>query len=150
MRAVIVEQPGGPEALTLVERETPEPGPGEVRVRLTHRSVNPADLSMVRGTYGRSRDLPAVGGNEGAGRIDAVGEGVEAGRLGQRVVKLGEAPTWQERVVLPADQTVPVPDTLSDEAAACSRIRQLPIAALLAETIRRVSCDESVSTLYVD
>jgi NADPH:quinone reductase-like Zn-dependent oxidoreductase len=119
MRALRFHRHGPPaEALQLDDVPTPEPGPGEVRVRLTHRSVNPADLSMVRGTYGRSRDLPAIGGNEGVGVIDAVGEGVEAGRLGQRVVKLGEAPTWQEWVVLPADQTVPVPDTLSDEAAA--------------------------------
>ena len=119
MRALRFHRHGPPaEVLQLDDVPTPEPGPGEVRVRLTHRSVNPADLSMVRGTYGRARDLPAVGGNEGVGAIEAVGDGVEAGRLGQRVVKLGEAPTWQEAVVLPADQTVPVPDALPDEAAA--------------------------------
>ncbi len=119
MRALRFHEHGPPaDVLQLDEIPTPEPGPGEVRVRLTHRSVNPADLSLVRGTYGRSRDLPAVGGNEGAGVIDALGDGVDGLRVGQRVVKLGEAPTWQEALVLPADDVLPIPDDLPDEAAA--------------------------------
>lgn len=119
MRALRFHRHGPPaDVLQLDKVPLPEPGPGEVRVRLTHRSVNPADLSLVRGTYGRSRELPAVGGNEGVGTVDALGNGVEGLRVGDRVVKLGEAPTWQEHVVLPADDVLPVPDDLSDEAAA--------------------------------
>ena len=118
MRALRFHEHGPPaDVLQLDEIPTPEPGQGEVRVRLTHRSVNPADLSLVRGTYGRSRDLPAIGGNEGAGVIDALGAGVEGLSVGQRVVKLGEAPTWQEAVVLPPDDVLLIPDALSDEAA---------------------------------
>ncbi len=146
MRALRFHRHGPPaEVLQLDDVPTPEPGPGEVRVRLTHRSVNPADLSMVRGTYGRARDLPAVGGNEGVGTIDAVGEGVEAGRLGQRVVKLGEAPTWQEAVVLPADQAVPVPDALADEAAAQLFVNPLT-AWLLHEAVSLHAGDVVVQT----
>lgn len=96
----------------------PDPGPGELRVRLTHRPIHPADLSMVRGTYGRARDLPAVGGNEGLGTVEALGDGVPDTWLGQRVVKLGEAPTWQEAVLLRPDDVYPVPDTLPDPSAA--------------------------------
>ena len=119
MRALRFHEHGPPtDVLRLDTLPMPEPGPGEVRVRLTHRSVNPADLSLVRGTYGRSRDLPAVGGNEGVGRIDALGADVERLTIGQRVVKLGEAPTWQEALVLPADDVLPILDDLSDEAAA--------------------------------
>ena len=62
MRALRFHRHGPPaEVLRLDDVPTPEPGPGEVRLRLTHRPIHPADLSMVRGTYGRSRDLPAVG-----------------------------------------------------------------------------------------
>lgn len=119
MRALRFHQHGPPaEVLHLDEVPTPEPSPGEVRVRLTHRAVNPADLSLVRGTYGRSRELPAVGGNEGVGVIDALGDGADGLAVGQRVVKLGEAPTWQEAVVLPAEDVLPVPDDLPDKAAA--------------------------------
>ncbi|MEM0963206.1 MAG: zinc-dependent alcohol dehydrogenase family protein, partial [Bacteroidota bacterium] len=106
------------EVLRVDDVPMPEPSAGEVRVRLTHRTINPADLSMVRGTYGRSRDLPAVGGNEGMGVIDTLGDGVEGLAVGQRVVKLGEAPTWKEAVVLGAHEVFPVPDALSDEDAA--------------------------------
>ena len=119
MRALRFHEHGRPaDVLRLDTVPTPEPGPGEVRIRLTHRTVNPADLSLVRGTYGRSRELPAVGGNEGTGRVDAVGAGVEGLAVGDRVVKLGEAPTWQEAVVVAAEDALPVPDDLPDEAAA--------------------------------
>lgn len=119
MRALRFHRQGPPaEVLQLDDVPTPEPGPGEVRLRLTHRSVNPADLAMVRGTYGRARDLPAVGGNEGVGVIEAVGAGVAPGLEGRRAVKLGEAPTWQEAVALPAEDVFVVPDALGDEAAA--------------------------------
>lgn len=119
MNALRYHQHGRPaEVLVLEDVPTPEPGPGQVRVRLTHRPIHPADLSMVRGTYGRSRQLPATGGNEGFGVLDAVGDDVSDLEVGQRVVKLGEAPTWQECVVLEADQVVPVPDELGDEDAA--------------------------------
>ena len=117
MRALRYHTHGRPgETLALEEVPTPEPGPGQVRVRLTHRPIHPADLSMVRGTYGRSRPLPAVGGNEGVGVLEAVGDGVGL-EVGQRVVKLGEAPTWQESVVLEAVDVWPVPDDLGDEDA---------------------------------
>ncbi|MEL6614718.1 MAG: alcohol dehydrogenase catalytic domain-containing protein, partial [Bacteroidota bacterium] len=119
MRALRFHRHGPPaEVLTLDDLPMPEPGPGQVRVRLTHRSLNPADLSAVKGNYGALRDLPASGGNEGMGTIDALGEGVDSLARGQRVVKLGDAPPWQEAVVLDAEDVLPIPDTLPDEAAA--------------------------------
>lgn len=146
MRALRFHQHGPPtDVLRLDDVPLPEPGPGEVRVRLTHRPINPADLSMVRGTYGRARDLPAVGGNEGAGVVDAVGEGVRGLRLGERVVKLGEAPTWQEAVVLQAVDVLPVPESLAAEAAAQLFVNPLT-AWLLLQTVDLVEGDVVVQT----
>ena len=134
MRALRFHRHGPPaDVLQLDDVPTPEPGPGEVRLRLTHRSVNPADLSMVRGTYGRSRDLPAVGGNEGVGVVDAVGPGADEGLLGRRGIKLGEAPTWQESVVLPEADVAIAPDALADEAAAQLFVNPLTAWLLNAE-----------------
>ncbi|MEM6288303.1 MAG: zinc-dependent alcohol dehydrogenase family protein [Bacteroidota bacterium] len=146
MRALRFHEHGRPaDVLRLDDIPMPEPGPGEVRVRLTHRPLNPADLSMVRGTYGRSRDLPAVGGNEGAGVVDALGEGVAGLRLGERVVKLGEAPTWQEAVVLPEADVLPVPEALPPEGTAQLFVNPLT-AWLLLDAVRLGAGDVLVQT----
>ncbi len=132
MRALRFHRHGPPaDVLQLDDVPTPEPGPGQVRLRLTHRPIHPSDLSMVKGTYGRSRELPAVGGNEGLGVVDAVGDGVSLA-VGQRAVKLGEAPTWQDAVVLPEAEVLAVPDALADYAAA-----QLFVNPLTAELLHR-------------
>lgn len=132
MRALRFHRHGPPaEVLQLDDLPTPDPGPGQVRVRLTHRALNPADLSAVKGTYGALRDLPAIGGNEGMGTIDAVGEGVEGLAPGQRVVKLGDGPTWVEAAVLDAADVLPVPEALSDEAAAQLFVNPLTAHLLL-------------------
>lgn len=133
MRALRYHCHGSPaEVLHLDEIPPPEPGPGQVRVRLTHRSLNPADLSAVKGTYGSLRDLPAVGGNEGMGEIDRLGDGVDGLRIGQRVVKLGDGPTWQEAIVVDAADVLPIPDGLPDEAAAQLFVNPLTAHLLLA------------------
>jgi NADPH:quinone reductase len=85
-RAVVYTRTGGPEVLRVVEQPVPEPGPGEVRVRIHRSGVNPTDWKARRGT-GESRKLevPQVPGQDGAGILDAVGEGVEAAWHGIRV-----------------------------------------------------------------
>ncbi|MEM6327876.1 MAG: zinc-binding dehydrogenase [Bacteroidota bacterium] len=132
MRALRYHRHGPPaDVLRLDDLPVPEPGAGQVRVGLTHRSLNPADLSAVRGTYGALRDLPAVGGNEGMGTIDRLGEGVGGLAVGQRVVRLGDGPTWQEHVVVDAADVLPVPDDLPDEAAAQLFVNPLTAHLLL-------------------
>lgn len=144
MRTVRFHRHGPPaEVLQLDTAATPAPGPGEVRIRLTHRPVNPADLSAVAGTYGLLRDLPAVGGNEGMGRIDALGAGVSDLAVGQRVVKLGDAPTWQEAVVVPAQDALAVPDDLPDEAAAQLFVNPLT-ARLLLDAVPGLAAGDSL------
>ncbi|MCZ2819590.1 NADPH:quinone reductase [Modestobacter sp. VKM Ac-2977] len=109
MRAITYTQPGGPDVLQLVDRPTPDPGPGEVRVRLAFSGVNPTDWKT------RSTAQPGPGGQvpdqDGAGTIDAVGEGVDPVVVGERVWVWEAA--WQrphgtaaEYTVVPARQTV--------------------------------------------
>ena len=124
MRAVVYREPGGPEVLELVERPVPEPGPGEVRVAIALSGVNPTDWKARRG--GRSGGLPyaeAVPNQDGAGTIDAVGEGVDPARVGERVWVWEAAwrradGTAQEHVVLPARQAVRLPDGVELEVGA--------------------------------
>jgi NADPH2:quinone reductase len=83
MRAVVYSETGGPEVLRLVERPVPEPGPGEARVAVAVSGVNPTDWKARR-----SGPLPSpevVPNQDGAGTIEAVGDGVDASRVGERV-----------------------------------------------------------------
>ena len=132
MRAVVYSQTGGPDVLRLVERPMPDPGPGEVRVRVSVSGVNPTDWKARSGA-GEPVDPPAVPNQDGAGTIDAVGEGVDESRVGQRAW-LWEAAwqridgTAQEFVVLPERQAVPLAEGLSFDVGA-----SLGIPALTAQ-----------------
>ncbi len=120
MKAVVLETWGEPEQVLEV-RDVPEPavGKGQVRVRMLASPINPSDLLMVRGQYGRQPRLPATPGFEGVGVVEA-GSGLLARRvIGRRVAVLNSGGgNWQEKVVLPARQAVPVPGELTDEQAA--------------------------------
>lgn len=117
MKAVVFAAPGGPEVLQLVDRPEPSPGEGEVLVRIAISGVNPTDWKSRRGMGASqlSGASQAVPNQDGAGTVVAVGEGVDAARVGQRVW-LYEAAfqraegTAQELVCLPAAQAVPLPD----------------------------------------
>jgi len=78
MRAVVFHRHGGPEVLETVDLPVPEPGPGEVRVRLHAAALNHLDLFVREGIPGLRLQFPHVPGSDGAGVLDAVGEGVEA------------------------------------------------------------------------
>lgn len=125
MQEVRVEQFGGVEQLQVREAETPEPGPGQVRVRLTSVGMNHAELMARRGAYRLSSgDPPFVPGLEGGGVIEALGEGVDPRRLHQRVTLSPDAPrrdgrgmagTYRTHFVCDADQAMTVPDAIPDE-----------------------------------
>ncbi|MEM8601917.1 MAG: zinc-dependent alcohol dehydrogenase family protein [Bacteroidota bacterium] len=137
MRALRFHTTGHPaEVLRLDTLHDPEPGPGEVRVRLTHRPINPADLLEVRGRYGTTPDLPAVAGHEGVGIVDCIGAGVPEAALGQRVVPLDAGPTWQTHLVAHPRDLLGIPDGVSDEAAAQLFVNPLT-AWLLVEHVGR-------------
>ncbi len=85
MKAIQVHRFGGPEVLALHEIPTPEPGPGEVLVRVRAAGVNPYDTYMRNGTYAIKPPLPYTPGSDAAGTVEAVGEGVTGVRPGDRV-----------------------------------------------------------------
>jgi NADPH2:quinone reductase len=136
----VYSEAGGPEVLRLVERARPEPERGEVRVAVAVSGVNPTDWKARRG--GRSRELPfseIVPNQDGAGTIDAVGDGVSGSRVDERVW-VWEA-TWQrangtaqEYVVLPERQAVRMDDGVSFDVGA-----SLGIPALTAHRCLTVS-----------
>jgi NADPH2:quinone reductase len=122
-RAVVYSRNGGPEVLELVERPVPEPGPGEVRVRITRSGVNPTDWKSRQRDSGGPVDPPQVPGQDGAGVVDAVGPGVEAALHGLRVWVWEAADqrphgTGQEYALVPARQVVLLPDVASDDLGA--------------------------------
>jgi NADPH:quinone reductase-like Zn-dependent oxidoreductase len=124
MKAVVFDRCGPPEEVLQVrDVPVPEPGRGEVRVRMLACPVNPSDLLYVRGEYGRKPEPPATPGFEGVGVVEAAGPGLlrHLRRLvpGRRVAVLnGPGGNWQEQVVIRARHAVPVPDGVSDEQAA--------------------------------
>jgi NADPH2:quinone reductase len=115
MRSVIYKQTGDADVLHLVERPVPEPGPGEVRVHIVVSGVNPTDWKARRGDVaGTPVDPPRVPDQDGAGVVDALGDGVEDLAVGDEVWVWDAAwqrpeGTAQEYVVLPRRQVVPLP-----------------------------------------
>ena len=114
MKAIIYRDTGSPDVLRLVDRDLPGPGPGEVRVRVTVSGLNPADCQARSGAG--PKGFPEVTPHlDGAGVIDAVGDGVDRGRVGQRVWLFMAAAgrptgTAAEFTVVPAERAVPLPD----------------------------------------
>ena len=126
MRAAWYERQGPvAEVLQFGELPEPEPGPGEVRVRLRFSGVNPGDTEQRSGWLGNPMASPlVVPHSDGAGVVDSVGTGVEAGRVGRRVWVWGEqshrpSGTAAEYTVVPAGRAVELPDRVSDEVGAC-------------------------------
>jgi NADPH:quinone reductase-like Zn-dependent oxidoreductase len=123
MKAVVCEQWGDPEQVLKVRDDVPvpEPGPGQVRVRMIASPINPSDLLTVRGQYGKQPPLPMTPGFEGVGVVEA-GSGLLAWRVkGRRVAVLNgssQRGNWQQYVIIPSRQAVPVSRALSDEQAA--------------------------------
>jgi NADPH2:quinone reductase len=116
MRAILVQQVGGPEALTVVDVPTPVPGPGDVVVKVAVSGVNFVDVYYRNGLY--KVPLPVALGSEAAGVIDSVGAGVTAFAPGDRVAYAMVRGSYAEYARVPAAQVVKVPDAVSFEDAA--------------------------------
>jgi NADPH2:quinone reductase len=106
-----------------------QPGPGQVRIRMTLASIHNHDLLTVAGLYGYKPDLPSVAGTEATGTIDALGEGVSGFSPGQRIAVSGVRGAWAEYFLAPAASLVPLPDAISDETAA--QLISMPLSALV-------------------
>lgn len=119
MRAVRMDRFGEPaDVLTVADVPVPQPGPGQILVRMRVRPINPSDLFQIRGRYGVQPKLPATPGMEGAGVVEALGDGVENVQLGQQVIPLAARGTWQEYIVEQASNVLALPAGLSDTQAA--------------------------------
>jgi NADPH:quinone reductase len=118
MRAIVVNQTGGPEVLVHAEEHPdPEPGPGQVVVEAAAAGVNFIDIYRRSGVY--HQPVPYVPGSEGAGTVVAVGEGVTDVAVGDRIAwHDAHGGSYAERVAVDADMTVPVPDGTDLVAAA--------------------------------
>ncbi|MFL6052456.1 MAG: quinone oxidoreductase family protein [Actinoallomurus sp.] len=123
MRAILMTEHGGPDVLKLADVEDPQPGPGEVVIELAAAGVNFRDVYEREGVY--PKDLPAIPGAEGAGRVMAVGEGVTDVEVGDLVASAELRGAYAERAVAPADRVVPVPDGVAPELAAAVLLQGL-------------------------
>ncbi|MET1057964.1 MAG: alcohol dehydrogenase catalytic domain-containing protein, partial [Nocardioides sp.] len=110
MRAVIVTEPGGPEALTVVDLPDPEPGPGEVLVKVAGTAINRADTMQRQGFYPPPPGASDVLGLECSGTVAALGEGVTGWAVGDEVCALLAGGGYAELVAVPVGQLMPVPD----------------------------------------
>lgn len=123
MRAAWYDEQGPSSVLQVGELPTPEPGDGEVRVRLTRSGINPGDTKKRAATYGGMAYPRVVPHSDGAGVIDAVGAGADASRIGRRVWVHGAQSyrafgTAAEFTVVPERLAVDLPDAVSDDLGA--------------------------------
>ncbi|MCX5173231.1 NAD(P)-dependent alcohol dehydrogenase [Streptomyces antibioticus] len=151
MKAIVQERFGPPDVLRLVDTDRPEPGAGEVLVRVRAAALNPYDWHMLRGDpyvarllggVGRTRPLSRVAGIDAAGQVEAVGDGVRGLRPGDEVLGFCRG-SFAEYARTPADLLVPKPAHLTFEQAAA-----VPMAAVTAlrgiRTVGRVRAGHRV------
>lgn len=134
MRAIQISQHGGPDVLTPVDIDIPEPRPGEVLIRTTAVGVNYIDTYFREGVY--ARDLPFVPGSEGAGVIEAVGPDTPDFIAGDRVAWCQAPGSYAQYVVAPFDALVAVPEGVDDDVAASMLLQGLTAHYLITDTHR--------------
>lgn len=119
MKAMISNSPGGPETLALTELETPDPGPGQVRIAVKAAGVNFPDTLIIRDLYQFKPPRPFAPGGEVAGVVEAVGDGVDTLNVGDRVLAGGINGGFATHFIADAPKTNKIPDAMPfDEAAA--------------------------------
>jgi NADPH2:quinone reductase len=141
VQVIRIHQTGGPEVMRLEEAPTPEPGQGQALVRLAAAGVNFIDIYHRSGQY--QMKLPFDLGREGAGTVEAVGPGVTDVRVGDRVAWAGTGGSYATHVLVPAAETVPVPDNVRLEDAAAAMLQGMT-AHYLSHSTYPVKQGESV------
>lgn len=140
-----LEKTGDPSVLTHVDVDLPELGVGEVRIRHTAIGLNFIDTYFRSGLYPAPNGLPFVPGNEGAGIVVALGEGVTDFALGDRVAYAGPLGAYAEERNIPASVLVKIPEGVSDEQAAALMLKGMTARYLLRETFK---VDADTTLLY--
>lgn len=129
MKSAVHHSFGDPaEVMTSMDMPLPAPKAGELRIRMILSPIHNHDLWTVRGQYGYKPELPAIGGSEAVGVVEAIGAGVPETMIGQRVAAAGIHQTWAEYFIAPAAGVVPLPDVIADEAAA--QLIAMPFSAI--------------------
>lgn len=140
MESATYSEFGTPEkVLQTREVDRPQPGPGEVLVKMVLSPVHNHDLMTIAGLYGFKPELPAVPGTEAVGVVEALGDGVTHLKVGQRVAGGGDK-TWAEYYLGNAARLVPVPDSVSDETA-CQLVSMPLSSKMLLDTLEVKSGD---------
>jgi NADPH:quinone reductase len=134
MRVVEGGRLGGPEVLSVAEREAPRPGPGEVVVDIAAAGVNYMDIYQREGVGNYKTEPPFVPGAEGAGTVTAVGADVTGLAVGDRVAWAGPGSSYAEQVALPARRVVRVPDGVSLQVAAAAMLQGMTAHYLCTST----------------
>jgi NADPH2:quinone reductase len=128
MHAIRVHEHGGPEVLEFEELPTPDPGPGEVLVRIDVSGVNFLDIRQRTGDFKIA--VPFTAGTEGAGVVEDVGPGCHGVEAGQRVVWMLQQGSYATHAILPCDAVVPVPDDIELSMAGAVLLQGLTAHAL--------------------
>ena len=132
--AIRIHEHGGPEVLLWEEIDLGAPGPGEVCLRQTAAGLNFIDVYHRNGAYALP-DLPTAIGMEAAGVVEAVGEGVDDLKPGDRVAYAGYKPgAYAEGRLMPADRLVPLPDSIDDQQAAAMLLQGMTAEYLIRRT----------------
>ncbi len=119
MQAIEITEPGGPDVLQLTERPMPEPGYGDVVIKVAYAGVNRPDALQRAGRYNPPKGASDLPGLEAAGEVVALGDGVTALAVGDPVCALLPGGGYAEYVATPAAHCLPVPDGLTLKQAAC-------------------------------
>jgi synaptic vesicle membrane protein VAT-1 len=136
MQAVWITKHGDGRVLEVRETPDPEPGPGEVRVRARACGLNFAEISARQGLYPDAPKPPCVVGYEGAGLIDAVGDGVEQDRVGERVAYLSRFGGHSDTVCVASDQAIVMPEAMTFEEGAALPVNYLTAYHMLFRVAR--------------
>ena len=123
MKAIVIEQSGGPEVLAYRDAEAGEPAAGQVRVCIEAAGVNYIDTYQRSGLYPMA--MPFTPGVEGAGVVDAVGDGVEGLAAGDRVVYVMTPGSYAEQALVPVDNLARIPDRIGTEVAGAAFLQGL-------------------------
>jgi NADPH2:quinone reductase len=133
-KAIRVHEHGGPEVLRYEDHDAGKPGKGEALIRHTAIGLNFLDTYFRSGLYPAPAGLPLVPGNEAAGEVLEVGEGVDWVKPGDRVAYVGPLGAYAQERVIAADRLVKVPEGVSDEEAAGMMLKGMTVEYLLLRT----------------
>jgi len=134
MKAILVSKHGGPEVLEWRDHSVGAPGPGEVRIRQEAVGLNFIDVYFRTGLYPAPNGLPLVPGNEGAGVVTAIGDGVTLFQVGDRIAYAGPIGAYAQERVIAADKIVKVPDGIELDVAAGMMLKGMTAEYLLRRT----------------